>query len=787
MTTAGQTVRSLLRAPVYSLTVIAILALAIGANTAVFSVTHAVLLRSLPYEHPERVVEVSPAPLASGGANGWGHVAPDFASLVTSAAIYVDGGTANLSRHGSAQRVSLAQVTPDFFRVLGVRPLLGRDLSSPPDDGRAVVLGHRLWTQTFAADPSVVGRDIDLNGRGYTVVGVMPADVAFPAGTDLWLPFPPEPGFYGGAFAASAIARLRSVGDLVAVTKKLQDRVDKQYADLPAGLQRPPARLTPLREELSGPVRTPLLMLLGIAGLVTLLGCLNLAGLVLARSTARTDEISIRRALGAGRGRLFGQLLGEVMILAVVAGAVSLLAATWTTRLVIAVLPGGVQGLRQASVTAPVLLFAGALTLAAGFVVGVLPALYGALDGHARAGTTRTTTEGPGRSRTQSALIVAQVALAFVLVTGASLFGRSLALLRAVPLGYDLSSVLTFSVRLPHDAYPDRDTWEAYAHRLLEGIRGLPGVTSAGATTYLPLTGKIATGFMVRPEGSPEDDRTIALSAKVTRDYLRAMGIPVLEGHPFAEATARTGALDHVVINRSLARKLFGDGPAVGRTLLIRTNKWQEAHVDAVIGDVRFRGPTATASNLVLTNLEASPSPILGLAVRATGDPAALGQRVRDVVKSLDPSVAPYGVRTTGEAASREIAARRALALLSALFGVAALGVCALGLHGLVAQGVARRRRELGVRLALGARVPSLVGRTALAPLKLVLAGLLLGLPVTWALSSVVKGLLFQVAPRDPVVIISVIVGVAGLAVVAAWIPARRITRVAPAEALRSE
>lgn len=784
----AQTVRGLIRTPGYSLTVIAILALAIGANTAVFSATHAVLLRSLPYQNPEAVISVRPPPVVFR-AGGWA-VDPDFASLVASAALYVEGGSANLTREGAAERVSVVQVTPGFFQTLGVAPLLGRNLSDAPEDGAVAVLSHRRWARTFNANPSVVGKDIELNGRTYRVVGVMPADVDFPAGADLWLPFPLVDEFYGSAFGPSAIARMRPGLAIADLARILDDRLRAQYADVPAEYgPAPTARLRLLRDELTAPVRTPLFVLLGIAGLVTLLGCLNLAGVALARTAARADELGVRRALGARSVRIFSQLMGEVLILALVSGAASLLAAAWVQHLVVSVLPGSVPGLDRTGLHPAVLTFAAVVTVVAGLLVGAIPAFHGAVLGRATVSGSRTSTVGPRKARTQSALIVAQVALASVLVSGASLFSASLARLREVPLGYDLEHVLTFSVSLPSAVYPFGPPAEAYAAQLSAELRGIPGVSAVGRTTFLPLSSQMGTALRIRPPGTPEEDAVHVSWVQATASWLTAMGIPVLEGHPFPRAGSDANGLDHVVLNRALAHALFGDGPVAGRGLLVYgfDRKWHDAVLDAVVGNVYLRGATSETSNLLLTNLEGRPASSPGFAVRAVGDPAMLGERVREVVKSVDPSIAPYGLTTTAEAASEEIAARRALALLSTLFSVAALAVCALGLQGLVAQSVERRRRELGVRLALGATASTLVLRTALAPLRLVAVGLAVGLPVMWLLSGLLNGLLFEVAPRDPLVTTGVGLGLVGLALVAAWIPARRIVRVDPAEALRAE
>jgi predicted permease len=780
--------RSIKRSPGYAAAVVLLLTVSLGANTAVFSVAQAVLLRTLPYESPEQVVAIEPPPLAMS-PNGFA-LDQDFLEMVEAGGLYFDNGETNLSRDGAAQHISLAQVTGDFFRTLGVQPLLGPGFSADPDDPMVAVLTHHLWVQAFGADGNVVGKDIQLNGLTYRVAGVMPADAVFPAGVDLWLPFSEVMDFYGSAFGPQAIARIRPDTDLTALQEILQSRLRDSY--LASGIPEehvPPLRLRSLREELTSPVRTSVLVLMGIAGLVTLLGCLNLAGLALSRTAGRAEEMSVRRALGAGRPRLFSQLLTEVLVLSLVAGAASLLATVWTSKLVVAVLPGEVQGIDEVGLGASVLLFATALTVGAGLLVGAFPALQGAFSGKEGPSDGRSASDTPGLVRVQGGLVVGQVALAFILVAGAGLLGTSLARLKSVPLGYDLQQTMTFNVRLPAETYPTQEAQGAYAQQLTRALKGIPGVTAVGTTTYLPLTDSWGAGSSVRRLDASEEEAQAVLWIRFTPEYLDAMQIQLLEGRPFQVPGTDPQGMDRVVLSRSASRAFFGDGPAVGETLLRRNfrGEWRETVVEAVVADVFIRGPASQAPLLLFTNMELFPAKAIGVAVRTSVPPGSLGNRLREAVISLDPSVPPFGMETTGAAAAQHLAARRAVALLGSLFSLFALLVSALGIGALVSQAVLRRRKEMGIRVALGAQANALVGSTLRMPLTLVSLGLLFGMTATLLSTTLLEGLLFEIAPRNPVAILAVGLTVSLVTILASWIPARRIARLDPAEALRLE
>lgn len=774
--------RALQRSPGYSFLVVGILALAIGGNAGVFSVAHAVLLRGLPYAAADRVVAVDPAPLRLT-TGGW-IVDESFADLaqVEAAALYVDGGGANLAGDGRSSRVTLAQVTGDFFRVLGVDALVG---TTRPRDAREVVLSHAFWVQAFAGDPDVVGAEIDLNERAYRVVGVVPAGVAFPSAVDLWVPFPTESEFYSSAFGPSGIALLAPDADSRALRSILQDRLAAEYADVDASPRR--VEFTSLRDELTGSVRTPLLLLLGIAATLVLLGCFNLAGLVLSRTSTRSGELSVRRALGASRLLLFRQVFVEVLVLAALGGVASIATASVATGLLRRVLPGATPGIETAGMTAPVLVFTALLTVAAALLVGLLPAAQGALI-RTRCDTGRSSTDDRRSRRAQAAMVVGQVALAFILVVGAAWLGRTLRNLQSVPVGYDLERVVTFRVQLG-SRYSD-EAISAFIRDVDAALEADASVSTVGVTTYLPQQPAMASLLRIRPPDAQED--MYAVWVQADDDYFQALGIAVHQGTPFAEAGIDPNGFDRLVVSESMADALFPGSDAAGRAVAMRlSSEWIDARIDAVVADIYLRDlrgdPRGPRRNIVFTRMEANPSSALGFAVRVSGDPIAVAGRVREVVAGVDPRVAVFDVETTGEAVAQRIAVESAVARLALAFSISALVLAALGLYGLVSQGLVRRRRELGIRLALGAHPQGLVREAMAGPLRLTIVGLIGGAAGAAAVSRWISSLLFGVSPSDPLVAAAATSVVLAVASAAAWLSARGAMRVDPVESLRSE
>jgi putative ABC transport system permease protein len=518
---------------------------------------------------------------------------------------------------------------------------------------------------------------------------------------------------------------------------------------------------------------------------VVLLGCLNLAGLAMARTFQRSAELSTRRALGASRVRLFSQLILEVLLLSGLAGLAGLGAASLTIDTLTGMLPPETPGLDKVGLAPPVLLFAGGVALLAGFVVGTIPSLFGAWAGaHPR--PLRTATTDGARRRTQSVLVIGQVAVATLLVVGAILLGRSLRNLQAVPLGYDLEHVLTFHVQLPSDAYPDVDARRAYLASAEDALRGISGVSAVGASTFLPRQEGLTVGLRLVPVGESRDDAPSATWIQVTPGYFEAMGMQLLQGVPFPGAGA--DRWDQVVITETLARQLFEDGDAVGaRADIDGGTRSTPTTIGAVVSDIHLRGRQADPTRIVYSSLEASPRAGMGFAVRAAGSPSTLVARVREAALSVDSSVPPYDVTTTGQAAGREIAAERAIAILSRLFSVSALLLTALGLYGVVAQGIAERRRELGIRIVLGAESRRLVQEVLFRPIALTILGLGVGAIAAAWMATLLSPLLFEVSPREPAVFTVVAVGLLAVISLAAYAPARRIVQIDPAESLRAE
>jgi predicted permease len=781
--------RGLTRSPAYALTMIALLAISIGATTGIFEVARAVLIRSVPYPSPERVVSLRPAPVVRDDDMGW-RVDPDFEEVVDGVALYIPGGGAVLDVGAGGQRIALAQVTRSFFDVLQVRPMIGQGFREENGSSRAVMLSHRLWVRGFGADPAVVAGTVSLNGESYQVAGVMPPDVVFPSTADVWIPFPIDRGFYSGPFGPRGLARLPPGLGTDEVGNVIEARMQSRRAEAPNGTRRepPPVEVTSVRDELTGALREPLLALLGIATLVMFLGCLNLAGAALARTGAREREFVVRRALGARRIEIFAGLVAETLALSLVAGLASLVTASWTVQLVRAFLQTGLPTLDTASVGGSAVLLAGGLAVTASLFVGLFPALHGALLAGAAVQGGRATL-GIRQRRFQSGLVVGQVAVAFVLVMGANLLGMSLAKLQSVPLGYDVEHVLTFTVRLPEHSYPDEGSRGTYLTSLRQRLEALPGVASVGATSRLPLRAEQGwADFAIRTD---DDQGASDLEANwifADAEYLDAMDIHVVEGRPFEVSTEGGDAWSRITLNASLAAHLFGEEPAVGQPVQIRfASGWTDATVEAVVDDVRFHGPDQAASSVFYTDLDAFPVPWMGIAVRGAGDPEELVAAARQAVHATDPTLPGDHFSTTTASASLQLASRRAVAALGWAFSLLALGVSAMGVAALVAHGIVRRRRELGVRMSLGAPPGSLTWSATAGPLKLVGVGIVAGSAASLVTGSALTSLLYEVEATDPRIWIGAVALIVLTAVISAWIPARRVRRLDPAEVLGAE
>jgi putative ABC transport system permease protein len=780
--------RNLRRRPLDGLVVVVTLAVALGANVAIYSVTHALLVATLPYAEPDRIMEVSSPPLRMvqiADEFSWkvGEALAEHPGVEAAATYYPEAG-ANLVEGSDASRVRITQISPSFFQVLGVRMQLGAGIRADAEASDRAVLSNELWRSAFGGDPDVTGRTVHLNGRAYVVAGVAPQGVDFPNGTELWLTDPPVAEFYGGAYGPTVLARLKP-GATAAVEAAMRtygeserERAGPEWA---SRIQDP--SFTRLRDQLVAPIELPLLVLTGAAALVLLLGCVNVAGVTLARLAGRRQELDMRRALGASRSRIFGQLMSELGLVALLAGALSTVLAFQLVPLLVSMLPAGTPRIASAlRPGAPMLVFAAVATLFAALVTGVPPAIAAA-RGRGAGHPDRVRGDDGARQRGHAALTTIQVALSVVLVVAASLLGRTLIELRAVPLGYDTERVITFEVILPEASYGSVEAAQTYLNELLLRVRSLPGVEAVGAIDRLPLSGSMGAGLNVQRPGAPERARVMAGYRRATPDLFDAMGVRILAGGTFP---ARSNGGAEAIISGQLARRLFGNLDPVGQRMDVSPGRggWT-ATVVGVVDDVRFDGATGEIRPEFYHNLAASPRGRFSVAVRTRSEPAKLAAALRTTLMEVDPRVPPHDMRTTGAAALDVIAARRAVAIVAGLFGVAALCLALLAVYGMLAQNVAMRRQELGVRLALGAPVHSIEGLVVRRGLTHTAAGIALGLILSVNAVQFMEGMLFGVAPRDYRIMGVTALLVLCAALAASWLPARRAGRTDPMTSLR--
>ncbi len=784
--------RQLRRSPGFALLVAGVLALGIGVNAAVFGVVDAVLLRDLPYRDPGRLVMAFTA-------------YPDFGHSSTSLPDFLDwrdgfrpagdlaafgNASFNVTGAGAPERARGAVITSDFFRVLGAPPALGRSFTADEERGptpTVAILGHGYWRRRFGGDPGVVGRTLVLNGVARTVVGVAPAALLRPADADVLLPLRTDTALGRRSEFLTVVGRMRpgvtlerARGVLATVGRRLQ----AEYPE--TNSPRLSIDLVPMRDEIVGPVRPSLVVFAGAVGLVLLVACANIANLLLTRAAAREREVALRAALGASRRRLFRQFLAESLVLALAGGAAGLAVAAGLVRALRAAAPEAIPRLDEAGLDWRVLVFTLAVSVGTGVLFGLAPALRAGreeLQGAMRGGG-RSVAGHAGARRASAGLVVAEMSLSVVLVVGAGLLLRSFVALQQVRPGFEAGGVFTAQVTLPRAAYPRVDDqvapfWDA----LLERVRALPGVRAAAVASNVPLTSPPYTTFQIagRPAGPGEDVQPFAVSA----DYFRAMGIPLVRGRVFGPQDG-PGAPRVAVVGAEAARRFWpGRDPIGARITTGDTAEYMT--VVGVVADVRQEELAAKPYPQLYAVAAQQPARAMYLAVRTAGDPGALAGPVRRLVAALDPQLPVYGVSTMDERVGRSVARPRVTASLVVLFGALALALAAFGIYGVVALAVAQRTRELGVRLAIGARPGDVVRLVVRQEMRPALGGVALGLVAAAAASRLLAGLLYGVGAADPATFAAVAVFLAGVAAAATWMPARRATRVSPLDALRGD
>jgi predicted permease len=767
--------RALRRHRGFAAAVAAMLALGIGANTAIFSVVNAVLLRGLPYPAPERLIMAFTT-------------YPDFGHSSTSLDDFRDWrdgarGTVELAAFGSAnynvtgdgapERAQGAAVTANYFRVLGATPTLGRAFLPEEERGsvpRVVMLGHDFWRRRFGGDPGVVGRTLTLNGLPRTVVGVAPATVILPRGADLFVPQRTDTTFGRRSEFLTVVGRVApgaTIEGARGVLATVAARLTAQYPE--TNSSRLTVDVTPMRDEVVGAARPALLVLAGAVGLVLLVACANVANLLLVRATTREREVATRAALGASRLRVARQLLAESVVLAAAGGAAGVLLAAVAVRLVRALGADVLPRAAEVSLDPAALAFAVVVSVGTGVLFGLAPALRLArsdLQSLLRGGG-RGVAGGGAAQRARGVLVGAEVALSVLLLVGAGLLLRSFVALQRSEPGFVAEGVLTARVVLPQSAYADVDRDVApFQRTLLDRLRAVPGVRAAALASTLPLSGAGYVTFTIQGrESQPGED---VQPFDVSDDYFRAMGVRLVRGRTFTPQDG-PGAPRVAVVNEEAARRFWpGRDPIGARIAVGDTTQYQT--VVGVVANVRQEGMTAKPYPQLYGAIRQDPTRGVAVVVRTAGDPAQLTSAVRRAVAALDPTLPVYDVATMTQRVSRDVARPRTTAAVVTGFGA-----------------VAQRTRELGVRMALGASrgdVRRLVVRLGMTP---VVAGLAVGLIAAPAAARGLGALLYGVAPVDPLAYGGAAAFLALVALAATWLPAERATRVAPMVALRQE
>jgi putative ABC transport system permease protein len=803
-----QALRSLLRSPGFTTAALVVLALAIGANTAIFSVVNAVLVKQLPYEKPDGLVwvwnkrlDIARYPFMLPEYLDYKARQTSFEGLAA-----ITGTPANMTGVGEPERLQGARVSGDLFPLLGVRPEAGRLLTAADDDPKsphAVVLSHGFFMRRFGGDTSALGTTITLNGLPYTLVGVLPQSFLFPiGGPDFAIPLRPEEDPWRNNKASThflrILGRLRpgttleaAASSLTAVQTALRPEYPKDSMSEKVAIS-----VYPLYDEIVANVKSSLLVLLGAVALVLLVGCANLASLLLARASARENETAIRVALGASSGRIARLFLVESALLAIGGGALGLFLSSGLARLLVKLSPAAVPRIAEAGVDGRVLLFTLGSTVFATLLFGLAPAMRGAsraqMDG-LRA--SRGGASGVRDGRARRFLAVGEVALSLILLVGAGLLVKSLLRLQHVKAGFAPDHVLSVRLSLP-PRYETVEKVADYSRRLHAELAALPGVVAAGANHILPLTGGFASiDFSVIGREQADAKRANAQYRIVTPEYFEAMRIPLLAGRvPSWNDSLETPIV--CAVGEELARRYFPKGDAVGSRL--RTDDThqgvREITIVGVVGAVKHQGlDQPDTPDVYLSQRQLDPGNLTWMrnnmfwAIRTTGDPARMAEAVKKTIQKVDADVAPSAIQPVEKVVATSLAPRRFNALLLQVFAVAALLLSAAGLYGVLAYGVSRRTREIGVRMALGATRKDVLSLVLGEAMRMTAAGAVIGLLGAAILAHLFRGLLFGVPPSDPATYAFITALLGAVALLAAALPAGRAAGVAPAAALRGE
>ena len=794
-----QAFRTLRKSPGFSALVIGVLGVGIGANTAIFSIVNGVLLRSLPFADPSRLVAVQTTIKNQADDTSY----PDFldwraqTTTLDRLAAYDTAGV-TLTGAGDAVGLPVAIVTADLFPMLGVAPLHGRVFGADDDKPgapRTVILSEGLWRRRFAGDAGVIGRAITLDDEPFTVIGVMPARFEFPFDAEdpaqLWLPvnasrFAAEFIPQRNASFLNAIGHLKPGYDLAAAQAEFST-IAARLGQLYERNRNRGVHIRPFQDVLVQDYRLGLLVLLGAVGAVLLIACANVANLLLARGSARRREMAVRTALGASRVQLLRQLLSETVTLAAVGGTVGAVVAWWGVDALIRLSPLQIPRLHAVKVDAAALLFTSFAAAGTGILSGLVPALQlSSLNAgeHLKDGDRGGSGATGGRTRTT--LVVAELALSLVLLASAGLLVRSLVALQHVDPGFVTERAVSVQLLLPGARYPNVDAMRAFYRRLRSEASAVPGISAAAVTTTLPLSGStIDVGFTI--EGRPVDptERTGAPLFAISPEYFRTMGIPVVKGRAFTDRDNES-APNVIIVSDAFAAKYWPGEDALGKRLTIGYNKSGAREVVGVVGDVKQETLADSLRPQVYTPFEQTPWPFISAVVRTPAPADSAATAVRGMLARVDPLLGG-DIRTLDEFVSRSMATPRFTTFLIGAFAAIALLLAGFGLFSVMAYTVAQRRREIGIRMALGAQAAEVSGMVVGQALRMGAVGLIVGIAGAFAATRVLQALLYSVTPTDPATFAGVSVVLLAVMLLAAYVPARRATRIDPLTALRTE
>ena len=799
-------IRGLYQRPLFTCAVVLTLAFGIGANSAIFSVVNAVLLRPLPYPSPDRLMmlwtynprqgftrDVSAYP----NFDDWRRQSTSFDRMSA-----YTGRDFTLTQAGEPAEIRGAIVTPGFFETLGVAPALGRTFG--PREGsaggdRVAILSHGLWQTRFGGDPAVVGRSITLNGVPHEILGVMAASFAHPDSAQVWTPLAPSERFAElmqsrGTYWLQVIGRLKAGvarGEAQAEMDAIASVLERQYPDANAGIG---VRLVPMHEEIVGDVRQPLLVLLGAVGFVLLIACANVANLLLTRAASRQKELAIRTALGARRSRLVRQMLVESLVLAAAGGVVGLMLAAWGIQALHALAPSNLPRLTGVHIDGPVILYTSLAALATGLIFGTAPALQ---SGAVRTGEFlkeggRAGSAGSRGRRLRSAVAAVEIAVALVLLIGAGLLVRSFIALNKVELGFDSRNILVLRVDLPEARYPEGAQVTAFFDSLAVRLRALPGVESVGLGSSVLLSA-LPQSATLSVRGRPPQDRNVR-SAPVsydstTPDFFKTLRIPLLRGRLFTDADGATRPRV-VIVNESLARRFFPEGDALGKNVSFDNptdTRARWATIVGVVGDTRRGGVDRAPWDELYYPLPQAPDARMYVLIRTAGDPLALVPSAHAAVWALDRNQPVHSTHTVDWLLAASHANRRFTTLLLGLFSIVALALAVIGIYGVIAYSTAQRTQEIGIRMALGASRANVLTMVLGEAGVIGVIGVAAGIAGALALTRFMSGLLFGVGARDPLTFVVLPIGLLLVTAAATLIPAARAVRINPVVALRAE